>query len=117
MPLHEKYKDQMSFFACDFSPNAVELLIKQDICKLAFVKNLVSEPIDEIEDGQLDFITMIFMLSAIHPKEHVSVMRKLASKTKVGGHILFRDYGAYDLAMMRFINKKKGIIDLDKMIF
>lgn len=107
----------MNFFACDFSPNAVELLIKQDICELAFVKDLVREPIDEIENEKLDIITVIFMLSAIHPNEHVSVMQKLASKTKVGGHILFRDYGAYDLAIMRFINKKKGIIDLDKMIF
>ncbi len=57
------------------------------------------------------------MLSAIHPSEHLSVMKKLASKLKVGGHVLFRDDGAYDLAMMRFINKKKGIIDLEKMIF
>ena len=107
----------MNFFACNFSPNAVELLIKQDICELAFVKDLVREPIDEIENEKLEIITVIFMLSAIHPNEHVSVMQKLASKTKVGGHILSRDYGAYDLAIMRFINKKKGIIDLDKMIF
>ena len=74
MPLHEKYIDQMNFFACDFSPNAVELLIKQDICELAFVKDLVREPIDEIENEKLDIITVIFMLSAIHPNEHVSVM-------------------------------------------
>jgi len=59
----------MVFFACDFSPNAIDLLVKQDICKKAFTKDLVKEEIIEIKNGSLDFITMIFMLSAIHPSE------------------------------------------------
>ena len=44
-------------------------------------------------------------------------MEKISSVTKKGGYILMRDYGAYDMAMMRFINKKKGIIDLEQMVF
>ena len=60
---------------------------------------------------------MIFFLSAIHPNEHSQVLLKIASRVKKGGHVLFRDYGAYDLAMMRFIKKKKGIIDLERMVF
>lgn len=62
---------------------------------------------------KLDFVTMIFFLSAIHPKEHSKVIKKIAERMKVGGCLLFRDYGLFDLAMMRFIKKKKGIIDID----
>ncbi len=73
--------------------------------------------IDEISDDYLDFTTMIFFLSAVHPQEHEQVIRKIADKMSAGGCILFRDYGAYDLAMLRFIRKGKGIIDLDQMVF
>ena len=78
---------------------------------------MFDQEISEFPDSHLDFITMIFFLSAIHPQEHEQVMRKLARKLKVGGCVLFRDYGAYDLAMLRFIKKKKGIIDIEKMVF
>lgn len=74
---------------------------------------MVSEEIKEIPPSHIDFITMIFFLSAIHPAEHEQVIKKLARCLKVGGSILFRDYGAYDLAMLRFINKGKGILDID----
>ena len=60
---------------------------------------------------------MIFCLSAIHPNDHLSVMKKLSNLLRKGGCILFRDYAAYDLAMMRFINKSKGIVDLESMLF
>lgn len=114
VPLQEKYKEVMEFFACDFSPNAINLLDSLKICESAFVKDMVHDmSIDEVPDQHIDFTTMIFFLSAIHPKEHEQVIRKIALKMKVGGHILFRDYGAYDLAMLRFINKRKGILDID----
>lgn len=80
---------------------------------------MVTQPVsnDEIPDGSIDFSTLIFFLSAIHPKEHLQVIQKIAAKLTLGGCILFRDYGAYDLAMLRFINKRKGILDIDQMLF
>lgn len=118
VPLHDKYKDSMTFYACDFSPNAIDILKSLQICEEAFVKDLVADPdIKEVPDAHIDFTTMIFFLSAIHPSEHEQVMKKIALKMRVGGCILFRDYGAYDLAMLRFINKRKGILDINKMLF
>ncbi len=74
---------------------------------------MVTEEVSEIKPSYIDFITMIFFLSAIHPIEHEKVIKKLAQTLKIGGCILFRDYGAYDLAMLRFVNKRKGILDLE----
>jgi methyltransferase-like protein 6 len=108
----------MLFYACDFSPNAIKLLDSLGVCEKAFVKDLVADlEISEFPNSHIDFITMIFFLSAIHPLEQEQVIRKLALKLKPNGCILFRDYGAYDLAMLRFIKKKKGIIDLESMLF
>eukprot|EP00347_Sterkiella_histriomuscorum_P012412 403368679 len=133
MPLHERYNKQINFYACDFSHNAVKLLQSQGICQKAFVKDMVTEELHEFDQEEiineenkqqqiipeikLDFVTMIFFLSAIHPQEHKNVVQKLADRMNLGGVILFRDYGLFDLAMMRFIKKKKGIIDLQQMIF
>ena len=71
VPLYDKYKDVMKFYACDFSPNAIKLLDSLSICERAFVKDMVSDmDISEVPDTHIDFTTLIFFLSAIHPKEH-----------------------------------------------
>ena len=68
VPLQEKYKETMNFYACDFSHNAIKILDSLQVCEKAFVKDLVADPsISEFPDSHIDFITMIFLLSAIHP--------------------------------------------------
>lgn len=44
----------------------------------------------------------LFVLSAISPELFAAAVRNAASVLKPGGYILFRDYGLYDHAQLRF---------------
>ncbi|KAL1677109.1 S-adenosyl-L-methionine-dependent methyltransferase [Schizophyllum commune] len=57
---------------------------------------------DDIEEGSVDLLTLIFVLSALHPDEWCKAMRNIQGMLKPGGLALFRDYGRYDLAQLRF---------------
>ena len=63
---------------------------------------------ENIFDGDLiDLATLIFVLSAISPEKHVLAMTNLGKLMKPGGTVVFRDYAAYDHAMMRFKKENK----------
>ncbi|KAG2633131.1 hypothetical protein PVAP13_2NG278100 [Panicum virgatum] len=53
--------------------------------------------------GGMDFITMIFTLSAIPFAIMPSTIEQCVSVLKPGGLLLFRDYGLYDMTMLRFL--------------
>ncbi|PON46073.1 Methyltransferase-like [Parasponia andersonii] len=52
--------------------------------------------------GGVDFITLIFTLSALPLQEMPVSIRECFSVLKPGGLLLFRDYGLYDMTMLRF---------------
>ncbi|CAL5079880.1 unnamed protein product [Urochloa decumbens] len=53
--------------------------------------------------GGMDFVTMIFTLSAIPFAIMPSTIEQCVSVLKPGGLFLFRDYGLYDMTMLRFL--------------
>ncbi|KAM7343197.1 tRNA N(3)-cytidine methyltransferase METTL6 [Cochliomyia hominivorax] len=95
------------FYACDFSPRAVEFVRKNpkyDENKIkAFQCDLTTDMLHEyIPANTLDIISMIFVLSAITPEKFDIVIKNLRKVLKPGGIVLFRDYGRYDMAQLRF---------------
>ena len=52
---------------------------------------------------------MVFVFLALHPDQWKQAVDNLSKVLKPGGEILFRDYGRYDLAQVRF--KKGRLLD------
>jgi SAM-dependent methyltransferase len=100
------------FFASDFAPNAIDLVQKnpefsESRCK-AFVCDLTSEELPNfISKDSVDFVLMVFVLSAIAPEKMLDVLRKLYTVVRPGGSVIFRDYGKYDLTQIRFLSKEQ----------
>ncbi|CAO1416701.1 unnamed protein product [Diamesa serratosioi] len=105
-PLMEKSNNFFTY-CCDISPRAIEIVKKNerfdDTKMKAFQCDLTTKDIfNDIEENSLDIITMIFVLSAIHPNKFQSVVHNLIKLLKPGGIVLFRDYGRFDMAQLRF---------------
>lgn len=113
--------ETLRIFAFDFAPTAIELVRERaeradagDRVH-AFLWDFCSSAISEVDSGQrnglevetADFITMIFVLSAVPPERQVQGVRHLAQLLKPGGRILFRDYATGDLAQKRFKSRNR----------
>lgn len=77
--INQKRNPNLFVYGCDFSSSAIEILkssseYNEDKCK-AFVCD-ITDPINyqfPFQENQLDFIVMIFVLSAIKPEKWVLI--------------------------------------------
>lgn len=106
-PLIEEKRNNYFIYACDFSPRAIEFVISNPLYNenniKAFQCDITTETIfNVVAKNSLNIITMIFVLSAIHPDKYKIVMKNMFQLLQPGGVLLFRDYGRYDMAQIRF---------------
>lgn len=105
--IEEQFNKNYYIYACDFSQRAVDFvkqnpLYDESVIK-AFQCDITTETIFEtIEENSVDIISMIFVLSAIHPNKFEAVLMHMFRLLKPGGTLLFRDYGLFDMAQIRF---------------
>ncbi|KAF9975712.1 hypothetical protein BGZ73_000563 [Actinomortierella ambigua] len=105
--LMESKNPKLFVYGCDFSKTAVEVVKSNpeyDPTRAkAFVWDLGSDDIPpEVEPESMDVLVLIFVLSALHPDRWENAMNNLSKLVKPGGLIVFRDYGRYDMAQLRF---------------
>ncbi|OTB16881.1 hypothetical protein K445DRAFT_316393 [Daldinia sp. EC12] len=101
---------KLRLHACDFSKKAVEVMRSHEEYNTDFMQADVWDAAGEVlppglEEGSVDVVLMIFIFSALSPKQWEQAVRNIHRVLKPGGEVCFRDYGRGDLAQVRF---KKG---------
>ena len=82
MKQHADYGDRCHAFVCDVS---------QD--------EWASVP---FSPSSLDVVILLFVMSALDPEDMARAVANIEKYLKPGGRVLFRDYGRYDLAQLRY---------------
>ena len=95
------------YICVDISPKAIELLQSQPLYNPEFISSRVAdvanlEDLDFIPDASVDVVLLVFVLSAVPPESFPIVFENVNRVLKPGGLVCFRDYGLYDMTMLRF---------------
>lgn len=101
---------ELMIHACDFSKKAVELIranAAYDVDHMqACVWDIASEDLPPgVPESSVDVVLLVFIFSALGPKQWDAAVRNVWKVLKPGGEVCFRDYGKGDLTQVRF---KKG---------
>ena len=109
-PVLQVNKDRDFFvYGCDYSETAINIIrghrdYDANRCHV-FVHDITSsEQQFPVPDESLDIVVMIFVLSALQFSRIGDAIKRFVKLLKPGGMILFRDYGRYDMAQLRFKN-------------
>ena len=105
--------EDLVLWACDFSRKAVEVMKGSPLYEElncgkmeARVWDVAGEELPEgLEAGSVDVVLLVFVFSALSPRQWNAARRNVWRLLRPGGEVCFRDYGRGDLAQVRF---KKG---------
>ncbi|CAN0892853.1 tRNA N(3)-methylcytidine methyltransferase METTL6 [Linum grandiflorum] len=106
--------DRFIPFFCDFASTGFPAWLACNSCKGIIHQNQqnCSSGLSLLTEGRccvggVDFVTLIFTLSAVPLKLMPKAIKECFAVLKPGGLLLFRDYGLYDMTMLRFEPDKR----------
>ncbi len=112
--LEANLSTDLHVYCCDFSKTAVELVKEHEqyqdgqgrctafVCDISKPSWTTSSDKLPFPEASLDIVICLFVLSALDPADMKAVAGNIYQYLKPGGLVLFRDYGRYDLAQLRF---------------
>lgn len=99
----------LMIYSCDLSAQAVQLVKEHPEYSKGRCFSMVCDVTKEDDwkcapfpPSSLDVVSLIFVLSAISPAKMSNVISNIFNFLKPGGEVIFRDYGRYDMAQLRF---------------
>lgn len=119
------FKHRFRTFCCDISTNGFPYWLACNPCRDNFLQKQSYSLSDVREDnglhftnlnpleefdccvGGVDFVTLIFTLSAVPLERMSKSIKECFIVLKPGGMVFFRDYGLYDMTMLRFEPDKR----------
>ena len=106
--------EELMIHACDFSAKAVELMRTNAAYNAkhihASVWDISSDNLpDGVEEETVDVVLLVFIFSALSPKQWDAAVKNVWRCLKLGGEVCFRDYGKGDLTQVRF--KKERLLE------
>ncbi len=101
---------KLKVHACDYSKEAVKVMRNHEAYDTNFMQADVWDAAGEelppgLEESSVDVVLMVFIFSALSPRQWEQAVKNIYRVLKPGGEVCFRDYGRGDLAQVRF---KKG---------
>nr|CAB3263776.1 methyltransferase-like protein 6 [Phallusia mammillata] len=98
--------NELFVYGCDYSSTAVDIIkshrdFDDSRCHV-FAHDITSDAKFPFPEQSLDIIVMIFVLSALEFDKMKAAVHRIVQLLKPGGKLLFRDYGRYDMAQLRF---------------
>lgn len=118
--LNQNKNPNLKIVGCDYLKVAVDLVKNNEEFESNHEKGVAFSSVwdlanpegnvpEDLEPNSVDIVIMVFVFSALHPDQWKQAIANLQKVLKPGGEILFRDYGRYDLAQVRF--KKGRLLD------
>ncbi|ODV86079.1 hypothetical protein CANARDRAFT_7439 [[Candida] arabinofermentans NRRL YB-2248] len=116
--LQQNKNPDLKLYGCDYSEVAINLVKENPLYNEnqptvnASVWDLANPNLqlpENIKPHSINIAVMVFVFSALSPNQWEDAIQNLLKMMAPGGHILFRDYGRYDLAQVRF--KKNRLLE------
>ncbi|KAH7335411.1 S-adenosyl-L-methionine-dependent methyltransferase [Rhizoctonia solani] len=108
--LESNQNPKLNIIGCDYSSKAIEVVKAHPLYTANHIGTVSAHVWDlagpilppDVDSGTVDVVVMVFVLSALHPKEWTQAITNVYSMLKPGGLVVLRDYGRYDLTQLRF---------------